>query len=205
MEKKINYTERDAAMELSEAFRRIGIALGRRRTGDYLILWGFVLFAGGMLVGITKYGFLWNVAVLVGSAGTILITINQVRQMIRAGVNSLEGAYIGTYIGLMWLSLLLYAIIIFGIVEMIGEVSLTGIQISLFFLNFAMLGYVLMGIMIGKELAIIGILISAASILSGLFLQKIFSFAIALIWLVAGVGGGIYLNKKWDIKNDNSS
>ncbi|CUS77855.1 hypothetical protein JGI7_01085 [Candidatus Kryptonium thompsonii] len=196
MEKKVDYTEQDAVMELSEAFRRMGIALGRRRTGDYLILWGFVLFAGGMLVGITKYGFLWNVAVLAGSVGTILITINRVRQMMRAGMNFPEGPYIGS----MWLSLLLYAIIIFGIVKMTGKVSLTGIQVSLFFLNFAMLGYVLMGILIGKELAIIGILTSAASILSGLFLKKIFSFVMALICLVAFVGGGIYINKKWDIQ-----
>jgi len=57
-----------------------------------------------------------------------------------------------------------------------------------------------MGILIGKELAIIGILTSAASILSGLFLKKIFSFVMALICLVAFVGGGIYINKKWDIQ-----
>ncbi|MEN3038984.1 MAG: hypothetical protein ABDI07_07535 [Candidatus Kryptonium sp.] len=202
MGKKEDFSVQETLIEITESFRKTRIALSKQRTGDYLILWGLLMFLGytanEMLWILSMYktgALIWLSLIVIGIAGTTIITIKRIKQ--RASEYFPEGIYIG----LSWISLLIYAIIFLGILKITG-ISLQGIQTSLFFLNFAMLGYVLMGIFLGKELAIIGIVTSIASLFCALFLKEFFNIAMALLSLFSFVGGGIYINKKWSVKNE---
>lgn len=195
----------ESLIQIIEAFRRMRIALARRKTGNYLILWGFILFVGYILTEIFmrlgKYDsivWVWIILPTIGLIGVCLITVNQTKK-------TKERFPEGFYIFLIWISLVFYGFIIFAVILWMGNVSLNGIQVSLLFLNLAMFGYVLMGILLGKELALIGISTSILSVLCGLFLQKFFNLAMALICLITFVGGGFYINKKWELKNESTS
>ncbi|MCS7229728.1 MAG: hypothetical protein RMJ81_04075 [Candidatus Kryptonium sp.] len=203
MERKADFSVQESLTEIAESFRKVKIALAKQRTGDYSILWGLVMFLGYTATEIfnnmsmyENVVLIWLTLIVIGITGTVIITIKRIKQ----GTSGYfpEGAYIV----LSWSSLLIYALILLGIFKITG-ISLQGIQVSLFLLNFAMLGYVLMGIFLGKELAIIGIGTSIASLFCVLFLKEFFNIAMALLSLFSFVGGGIYINKKWSVKNES--
>jgi len=203
MEEK-NYTAQESLLQITEGFRKMRIALARRKTGNYLILWGIIVSLGSIATEIMdkigKYEIispLWGILITIGIAGTVLMTIKRIK--------GTKGYFPeGAYIGMIWLSLFIYSLIIFAVLRMDGF-SLSGIQTSLLCLNFAMLGYVLMGIFLGKELGIIGVAVSLASLLCGLYLKEIFNLVMAFLCLVIFVGGGIYINRKWNIRNEVKS
>jgi len=200
MQKEFERSEaQESLLSIVEAFRQMRTVLARQRVGNYLILWGLVDFAGYILTEILrdfgKYEFInfsWMVLIGFGLIGTFVITLKMIKR---------TRAYFpeGFYIGLIWLSLVLYGLIIWAIIKM-GETRLSEIQVSLLWLNFAMLGFVLIGIFLGVEIAVIGVAVSVFSILSAEIGTERLNISMALLCLLAFVGGGLYINKKWDIK-----
>ncbi len=200
MEKEFSRFEAQGSfISVVEAFKQMRTALARQRTGNYLILWGLVNFTGYVLSEIFRVlgrydliGISWLILSALGVIGTVIITLKLVRR-------TKDYFPEGSYIGLIWIALVFYSLIIWATFK-IGGIKLSGIQASLLWLNFAMLGYVLTGIFLGREIAIIGIAVSVFSILSAMFLLEFFNIAMALICLFVFVGGGLYINKKWDVK-----
>ncbi len=191
MEKDLSQM-RETLIQITEAFRRTRQMLARRRTGDYLILWGIIAAVGYILSRFfSDYNILWLSLGAVGWVGTVLITIRRIK-MTKEKVYFPEGAYIG----IVWISLVIYSLIWFFIISKEGG-GLSGIGVSLLWLNFMMYGYILMGIFLGKEMAFLGIFTTVSSILCGFYLREYFSYAMALIYLVAFVGGGIFINRRW--------
>jgi len=183
---------RETLVQITEAFRRTRQMLARRRTGDYLILWGIVVSLGYVLNRFVEGNLLWLSLFGIGWVGTALIVIRQIKMTKEKRIYFPEGMYLG----IVWISLVIYSLIWFFIISRESS-GLSGIGISLLWLNFMMYGYILMGIFLGKEMAFIGIFATVSSILVGLYLREYFSYAMALISLFVFVGGGIYINRRW--------
>jgi hypothetical protein len=194
MEKDLNQTQA-TLIQITEAFKRTRQMLARRRTGDYLILWGVLISLGYALSqffkGKESLNWFWLSLAGIGWVGTILITIRQIK-MTKGKVYFPEGMYIG----IVWISLVIYSLIWFFIINR-ESAGLSGIGVSLLLLNFMMYGYILMGIFLGKEMAFLGIFVTLSSIICGLYLREYFNYAMALIFLIAFVGGGILINRRW--------
>jgi hypothetical protein len=82
MEKDLNQTQ-ETLIQITEAFKRTRQMLARRRTGDYLILWGVLISLGYALSqffkGKESLNWFWLSLAGIGWVGTILITIRQIK------------------------------------------------------------------------------------------------------------------------------
>lgn len=152
----------------------------------YLMLWGAIWFLGNVaeqFLSGTQAGYVWLALDSVGLVVSVLIGY-RVGSRIRTPV--------GPRIGLFWLALLIYGVVLVLIVQP-DTANQTNLMISLL----AMFGYVVTGLWIGGRLALLGLVVTVLALVGYFAWPAYFS-----LWMaVVGGGGlfatGLYILRAW--------
>jgi hypothetical protein len=142
----------------------------------YLMLWGAIWFLGnlaGQFLSGSQVGIVWLVLDSLGIVGSVWIGYRLGRR-IRTSM--------GPRVGLFWLALLVYGVVIVWIAQ-----PATSNQFNLLVSLLAMLGYVTTGLWIGGRLVALGIAVSVLALIGYTALPAYFS-----LWMAVVGGGGIF-------------
>jgi hypothetical protein len=161
--------------------RRTRETLFYSRSGDVFIIWGCLSVIGNLLAWLEPEHALasWIVIDVVGSIATIVLMARRLphRQRRRIQIN-----WLASYV----------AFLVYGTLVLAELWPLSGRQIRAFWPTLVMFGYVLMGIWMGRFLAVLG-LIGMALILFGHYqLGPWF-----LPWNALVMGGGLIVGGLW--------
>jgi len=158
----------------------------RAGIGQFMVLWGGVWllgFGGQQFLSPAAAGWAWMVLDLLGGLGSVVLGI-------RLGRSVRSRA--GWRVGLWWLALLAYGVLLIWILRPSGDNTAT-LVITLF----AALGYVLTGIMLSGSIAWLGILLTFLALFGYYFLPAYFSLWMAVVGGGALIGSGLWVMRRW--------
>lgn len=181
---------RDDAQEALTSIQEVTIHTRRAIASGsgpyYMILWGIIWFFGFLsdffIDGMTG-GWIW--IGLVG-VGTILSFFIGIRDSSRVRLK-----------GSKRFSLLPVVIIVYSLLVVLISQPLSGEQISVIIVLFAMLGYVIMGILIEPVAIWIGIITTALALIGYFLLLPYYNLWMAFLSGGTLIIGGCYILRKW--------
>ncbi len=179
---------REEAQQSLEAIQQVSAQM--RRTvasgADYLILWGsiwFVGFLGNHFSPGATSGLLWLVLTLMGGFGSYMLGRRTGRRVrTRSGLR----------LALFWLALTSYSLLWIWIARPSDQN-----QLSLLIVTFAMFGYVVMGLWIGRTVAWIGLGVTALALVGYLLTPTIFNLWMAVLGGGTLMCSGIFVRRAW--------
>lgn len=175
---------REAASALSEID---SIAVRVRRSRFYrlssllLIVWGVVVAAGyvASFVAPRRSLLIWGIAYVAGIAGSVAASLYQRRG---TGINAFDGRAVA--------ALLLYAA--FGLLCTTWLGTFDYRAIAAFWPIYFMLGYTIVGLWAGYALIVIGLSVTALTLVGYVYAGPYFN-----LWMAAVNGGGLVLGGLW--------
>jgi len=181
---------RDDAQQALDAIQQVTIhtrrVIASGSSPYYMILWGVIWFAGFLsdyfITGIDA-GWIWMGAAGIGTVLSIVIgfrTSLNVRLTGNKRMSILPVVIIGYSLIVVWISQ-----------------PVTGEQISVIIVLFAMLGYVIMGVLIEPVAIWVGLITTALALIGYFLLLPYYNLWMAFLSGGTLVLGGCYILRKW--------
>jgi hypothetical protein len=181
---------RDDAQEALNSIQRVTIhtkrAIASGSSPYYMILWGVIWFLGFIsdffIKGMTG-GWVWIGLVSIGVVISIIIGF---RSSLRVRVTGNER-----------FTLLPVAVIAYSLLVIWISQPLSGEQISVIIVLFAMLGYVIMGILVEPAAIWVGIITTGLALIGYFLLLPYYNLWMAFLSGGTLVVGGLYILRRW--------
>jgi hypothetical protein len=156
----------------------------------FLILWGviwFFGFLGSHFFTANIGGYIWGALDILGGFGSWLIGM-----LLNRRVRNTSVSIPGRRIGLFWLALFVYCMLTIWI-----ALPLNGKQVAMFFVLFAMLGWIAMGFLLSLSVVKLALLITAVAFAGYFLFPEIFYMWMALLGGGTMIGCGLYIRFRW--------
>ena len=181
---------RDDAQEALNSIQQVTThtkrAIASGSSPYYMILWGIIWFLGFIsdfsIKGMTG-GWVWIGLVGIGSVISVIIGF---RSSLRVRVT-----------GNKRFTLLPVAVIVYSLLVIWISQPLSGEQISVIIVLFAMLGYVIMGILVEPAAIWVGIITTGLTLIGYFLLLPYYNLWMAFLSGGTLVAGGLYILRKW--------
>lgn len=174
-----------ALADVTDIARRVRQSMFYRHASSMLMLWG-ALTAVGYAVSFALPGVAgaaWIVVVLAGIVASVAIGI--VNRM-RAGVNTFDARTTAAFL----------LFIAFGFIWTVAVGHFTPRQLGAFWASYFMLAYTLAGLWLGRAFVVIGLGVTALTLIGYFFAGPWFE-----LWMAVVYGGGLLLGGFWMRQN----
>jgi hypothetical protein len=189
-QEKLMKVSRDDAQEALDSIQQVTMhtkrAIASGSSPYYMILWGIIWFLGFIsdffIKGMTG-GWAWISLVGIGSVISIIIGF---RSSLRVRVTGSKR------FTLLPVVVIVYSLLVIWICQ-----PLSGEQISVIIVLFAMLGYVIMGILVEPAAIWVGITTTGLALMGYFLLLPYYNLWMAFLSGGTLVAGGLYILRKW--------
>ena len=171
---------------IRQMMQRTRRAVGQAGAGQFTVLWGLVWlvgFAGSQFLPESAVGWLWLAVDTLGAVGSLILGARLGRRV---------QTWPGWRIGLWWLALLAYGVLL---IWLLGVESSQQLALALTLL--VCLGYVLTGVILSRHIAAMGLILTGLA-LGGYFgLPDYFFLWMALVGGGTLIGTGLWIMRRW--------